>query len=173
MDEQKTKYDRFILKIKNNRAIAILIIIGSIIIALSTFTNAAKNLLSLINTETRLDINGEWIADVTYDWKNAIYVEIFTFKGEGDELTGTASFLRLRRGIMEGSVKKDKIEFVTKTQEILEDDDGIRNVIHRYRGEIFSDEIKFVLQTEGGFATHVPFEFTAKRVIKSTFDPVE
>lgn len=93
MNEPKTRFDRFNLRIKNNPIVASLIILGTIVIALSTFTNAAKNLWDLVITEPRPDINGEWKAEVTYDWQNAKYSETFTFGGDGEEVYGTASFL--------------------------------------------------------------------------------
>jgi hypothetical protein len=171
MKEAHTRFDRFNARIKNNPIVASLIILGTIVIALSTFTNAAKNLLGLLITDTRPDINGEWKADVTYDWKNARYAETFTFKGEGEEVYGTASFLELNRGILEGKAKKDKLQFITKTQEVLGDRNKPRDVVHRYQGKVLRDEIKFVMQTEGGFSEHIPIEFTARRVPNTSLQP--
>jgi len=37
-------------------------------------------------------------------------------------------------------------------------------VVHRYRGRLAGDEIRFVMQTEGGSSAHVPIEFVARRV---------
>lgn len=48
MKQQETLFDKIVLKIKNNRVIAILMAIGIIIITLSTFTDAVKNLLDSI-----------------------------------------------------------------------------------------------------------------------------
>ncbi len=173
MDGQPTRIDKIYSRIKNNPILAVLIIVGTIIIALSTFTNAAKDLLGLIKTETRVNINGHWIAEVSYDWNNKTFSEIFTFKGEGEELHGTASLFRRKKGIAEGTVKKDKIEFVTKIQEILYDENNPREVTYRYRGTISVDQITFILQVEGGYSTHPPIEFTAHRVISSSFDSTQ
>lgn len=170
MNEQKTRIDNFYSRIKNNPVIASLIVIGSIIIALSTFTNAAKDLLGLIKPITRANINGEWIAEVPYDWNNKTFNEIFTFKGEGEELYGTASLFRRKRSIVEGTIKKDKIEFVTQTQEFLDDANNPKEVTHHYRGIISGDQIKLVLTREGGYTAHNPIEFTANRVLSHSFD---
>ena len=164
MNEPRTRIDRFNLRIKNNPVVASLIVLGTIVIALSTFTNAAKNLLDLVVKETRPDINGEWKAEVTYDWQNAKYAETFTFGGDGDEVHGTASFLGTKRGILEGKVRKDKLQFITKIQMVREDWNKPRVVVHRYQGNVFREEIKFIMQTEGGFSEHIPIEFTAKKV---------
>ena len=150
-------------RLKNNPVLATLIIAGSIIIALSTFTDAAKNLLNLVTLDTRPDINSSWKAEVTYDWPNAKYVETFSFRGDGDELYGTASHLGSKKGILEGTIKQDKLLFITKTQEILGSKEP-KTSIHRYRGKYLGDKIKFILQTESGYSEHVAIEFTAKRV---------
>jgi len=163
MNEPKTLVDRFYSRIKNNPTVASLIILGTIVIALSTFTDAAKNLLGLVIKDTRPDINGEWKAEVTYDWKNAKYTETFTFKGDGDELYGTASFLGKKRGILEGKIRKDKLQFITITGEISGSRPE-RDTIHDYRGRILGDEMKFIMQTKGGYSEHIPIEFIAKKV---------
>ena len=163
MNEAKTKIDRFNQRVRNNPVLATLIIAGTLIIALSTFTDAAKNLLNLITLDTRPDINKSWEAEVTYDWQNAKYVETFTFRGDGEELYGTASFLGSKKGILEGIIKKDKLLFITKTQEILESEEP-KTSIHRYRGKYLGDQIEFIMQTENGYSEHEPIEFTAKRM---------
>ncbi len=164
MDESKTLLEKLNLKIKNNPIIAALVIFGTIVIALSTFTNAAKSLLDFLKVENRPDINGEWIAEITYDWHNAKSSEKFSFKGEGTEVYGTVSLFGSNRGIKEGQVTKDEIHFVMKAREILGSDDEIRDVFYRYKGKINGDEIKFVLLIDGGFTSHVPIEFTATRL---------
>ena len=162
MNKPKTQIDRFNQRVRNNPVLATLVIAGTLIIALSTFTDAAKNLLNLITLDTRPEINGRWKAEVTYDWQNARYAETFTFRGDGEELYGTASFLGTKKGILEGIIKKDKLLFITKTQEILENEEP-RISIHRYRGKYLGDQIEFIMQTEGGYSEHEAIEFTAKR----------
>jgi hypothetical protein len=170
MNKSKTRIDRLYLRIKKNPIVASLIILGTIIIALSTFTNATKDLLGLIITETRPDINGDWKAEVTYDWKNAKYSETFTFSGDGEEVYGATTFLGMKRGILEGKTKNDNLQFITKTQEVLGGNDT-KDVVHRYRGKVLRDEIKFVMQTEGGYSEHIPIEFIALRVPKTSLQP--
>lgn len=107
-------------------------------------------------------INGEWQADVTYDWPNARYTERFTFAGEADELHGSASFLGVARGALEGRVDAAGLTFVTRTSE--SSGDGGTTVVHRYRGRLAGNELRFVMQTESGGTAHVPVEFVARRV---------
>jgi len=131
----------------------------------SEATDAAKNASSVLIQDVRPDINGEWEAEVTYDWPNARYVEKFDFRGSGDELHGTASFLGRNKGILEGSIRKDGLRFITRTQELLgADSNNPKDVVHRYRGELLGDQIKFIMQTEGGYSEHIPIEFVAKKV---------
>jgi len=70
MSEPKTLVDLFYSRIRNNPIVASLIILGAIVAGLSTFTGAAKNLLDLIITDTRPNVNGTWQAEVTYGWSN-------------------------------------------------------------------------------------------------------
>lgn len=159
---------RLAVRVKENPIVVSLTILGSLIVALSTFTDAAKNLLGLAITESRPDVNGEWEAEVTYDW-GAKHSETFTFDGVDEEVYGTASFLGVKRGIVEGMARKDTVQFRTETQEVMGGEN--RPAVHRYRGQVFQDEIKFVMQTEGGFSGHVPIEFTARRVANAPVQP--
>ena len=163
MNEPKSRVERFNQRIRNNPVFAALIVIGTLIIALSAFTDAAKNLLDLITLDVRPDINGNWEAEVNYDWNNASYVEKFNFRGDGEELYGTASFLGSKKSILDGVVKKDKLLFNTKSRQILGSEESKVSIRH-YRGKYSAGQIKFVLQTEGGYSEHVPIEFTANRV---------
>ncbi|MGQ0593899.1 MAG: serine/threonine-protein kinase [Gammaproteobacteria bacterium] len=108
--------------------------------------------------EARID--GTWQAVVTYDW-GATHSESFLFRVDGDEVAGSASFLGTKRGVLGGTFGGDRISFDTRTRETL--GDGEKETVHHYRGRISGDEIRFILQTEGGFSDHPPVEFTAKR----------
>ena len=112
-------------------------------------------------------IDGEWQAEVNYDWPNARYVERFTFAGEAGELHGSASFLGVRRGVLEGSTEPGGLRFVTRTGEAA-GVGGSAETVHRYRGRLDGSEIRFVMQTEGGGASHVPVEFVARRVAQAS-----
>lgn len=112
----------------------------------------------------RPPVNGEWRAEVDYDWPNARYVERFTFSGEGDGLHGSAFFLGVARGVLEGRIDGEGLSFLTRTGELTGAGASSPAVVHRYRGRLIDDEIRFVMQTEGGSSTHVPVEFVARRV---------
>ena len=152
--------------IRNNKVTSTLIVIGTIFIALSTFTDAAKNLFDLFDQKKRPEINGEWAAEVEYDWPGSNYTETFVFEGEGEELHGTATFLKRKHIIQEGSLTNNRLEFITKTKEISSswDSGESKESTHRYSGRITDNGIQFIMQTEGGVSLHTPIEFTAKRI---------
>jgi tetratricopeptide (TPR) repeat protein len=102
---------------------------------------------------------GEWSAEVTYSWGDK-YTERFSFKLDGNDVLGTASFLGVRRGIREGTLNGDRLLF-SITQGVF-DGDNPKDVIHRYRGRISGDVIAFSILSEGG-DSDVPVEFTARR----------
>jgi TIR domain-containing protein len=104
---------------------------------------------------------GEWSAEVTYDWGDK-YTERFAFKVDGDEVLGTASFLGVPRGIVDGSLQGARVVFQTRTQEVRGDFDKPVSVSHRYRGTITGDTIAFTMQSEAG-SSSVPVEFIARR----------
>lgn len=108
------------------------------------------------------DIDGEWRAEVKYDWGDT-HNEDFAFNYDGTEVLGTASYLGKKRALFEGQLKGDRISFITKSQQSISSDDSIREVVHHYTGKVAGDRIKFVLRSAGGFTEHVPVEFTALR----------
>ncbi len=108
------------------------------------------------------DIDGEWRAEVKYDWGDT-HNEDFAFNYDGTEVLGTASYLGKKRALFEGQLKGDRISFITKSQQSISSDDSIREVVHHYTGKVAGDRIQFVLRSAGGFTEHVPVEFTALR----------
>jgi hypothetical protein len=80
---------------------------------------------------------------------------------EGNVVSGTASFLGVRRGIVNGSLTDDRVVFETRTEEITGERDRAP-VEHHYRGTIAGDTIAFTMQSDGGSST-LPIEFTARR----------
>jgi hypothetical protein len=166
-DESGTAVERILARIRSNPVVALLLVLASVVVGLSTFTNAARNLWGVLAPgEGRPAINGEWRADVNYDWQNARYNERFRFSGEGDTVGGSASYLGTPRGIVEGKAKKGTLQFTTRTRESMGGAD--KETAHRYQGTLQGDQIRFVMQTEGGFSEHLPIEFTARRVDAGT-----
>ena len=114
----------------------------------------------------RAELNGTWQAEVEYDWPNSRTVEHFDFIGTGSELFGSASFLGVRRGLLEGRVDAEGLHFTTRSLESTGGADTARESLHRYRARWVGGELRFVMQTEGGSSPHVPVEFVARRVVR-------
>jgi hypothetical protein len=162
-DEPATRIDRIVSRVRNNPIVATLMVLAAVVVGLSTFTNAARNLWAVVGpTEARPAINGEWVADVSYDWQNARYAESFRFSGDSDTLSGLASYLGTPRGIVEGKARKGSVQFSTRSREAMGGTE--KEAVHHYQGRVQGDEIRFVVQTDGGFSEHVPVEFTARRL---------
>jgi hypothetical protein len=103
-----------------------------------------------------IDLSGEWKTE--FDTQVGAQKYTFTFKVEGDKLTGRASFERMEQkgeaDLLEGKVSGDEISFVEK---FSFDGNEIRI---EYKGKVSGDEIKFTRKV-GDVATE---EFAAKRV---------
>jgi len=114
---------------------------------------------SLRSRPAPIALDGNWSAEVTYDWGDK-YTERFSFTSDSGAVIGSASFLRVPRGIVDGSLTGDRVVFQTRTEEVS--GDRTAGVVHRYRGTIAGDTIAFTMQSEGG-SSSVPVQFTAKR----------
>lgn len=113
--------------------------------------------------EARAGVHGTWVAEVPYAWLREPQRERFVFSGEGDRLSGTASFLGVDRGVQEGRLEADgTLQFVIRTRET--DGGSTHEVLHRYRGVFRADGIHFEMQTEGASQPHAPLHFVARRM---------
>jgi len=106
------------------------------------------------------DLSGRWAADLQYDFGGR-HSEIFVFRTNDGALAGTASFLGVERGIVDGKIDGAQVSFTTRTEERAGDE--TRQAEHHYGGTFNGTEIRFLMQTEGGFSPHAPVEFVARR----------
>lgn len=180
MVEQKSLVDKAITRVKNNRVLAIVIVLGIIVITISTFTDAVRNLLGVLPKmpeHPSFDISGYWSADKTDKTPNAI----FNFKVVGNQLFGTVqlpssmSMPRGTSGIIDGKVIGDTVSFSTKHEYVkqfgqynFKTGERTPNVweqfVTHYQGKIAGNEIRFMRHTDEGFYA----EFTAKKVVDKT-----
>jgi hypothetical protein len=98
------------------------------------------------------DVSGKWTAMVPGRGGEPMKTD-FTFKVDGDKLTGTTTGPQGDVPIKDGKVSGDTISF-TQTLSF-----GGNDVKLIYKGKVSGDEIKFTREREGGQAR----EFTAKR----------
>jgi len=110
----------------------------------------------------RAALNGRWVADVDYDWPGAHFRETLDLQGEGTVLRGTASFLRVPRGIEDGQVDGATLRFTTRSSEVSGSGPE-RTVTHRYSGTLAGDVLQLTMQTEGAAQPHAPVAVHARR----------
>jgi hypothetical protein len=99
------------------------------------------------------DVTGKWTAQVP-GRDGQTREQTFTFKQDGEKLTGTMSAMQNDVEIKDGTVKGDDIAFNVALSF------GGNDVKLIFKGKVAGDEIKFTRQREGGDNTQ---EFTAKR----------
>jgi hypothetical protein len=101
------------------------------------------------------DVNGKWTAQVP--GRDGQTREMtFTFKAEGEKLTGSMSGPRGDSEISDGKISGDQISFTVK----VNFQGNERKFL--YKGTVSGDEMKVTRTVEGG--NMPPQEFTAKKV---------
>src|SRR5215813_11442027 len=78
MKQQRTRSDRIISRINNNPIVASLLVLGTIVIALSTFTNATKNLtktLLALVSKPQPEAARLQLSQMSYEYTPAAFVE--------------------------------------------------------------------------------------------------
>jgi len=108
------------------------------------------------------NVSGDWSAQVKYDWGDS-YPEKFHFEANRAELSGSASFLRVARGILDGKISGDRISFTTKTLVSINSEEKMHEDKHYYKGMLANDAIQFTMITDSEVESHVPIHFTATR----------
>lgn len=108
-------------------------------------------------------INGRWQAEVRYGWMASDLRETLDLQGEGTALRGTASFLRVPRGIEDGQVNGAEFRFTTRSSELLGNGPE-RVVTHQYTGRLVGDTLQLTLQTSGAAQPQGPVAITARRL---------
>ena len=75
MEQQITQFDKIISRFKNNPLTSIVIVLGTIVIALAAFTDAAKNILSLLEGKSQEAARIE-LGQLRLDYKPNIFVKM-------------------------------------------------------------------------------------------------
>ena len=121
---------------------------------LRTLSFASAFVLAATLVAQAADISGKWTAQVP-GRDGQTRETTFTFKVEGEKLTGTTTGRNGDQPISDGSIKGDAIAF-----NVVANFNG-QDVKIVYKGTIAGDEIKFTRQREGG--DQPPAEFVAKK----------
>ena len=169
---EKTQVDKIFSKIKNNPVLAAVIALGVIVIALSSFTKAAKSLIELF-THPSANVTATRNADVTGTWKTQAlpnqynkkqkFVLTFEFDAKGTALLGTLILTPLgdnrsyKRGIRDGEIKGNAISFYTNETGWL----GKESVTYKdlFHGTVSNDRIEFIQSSDR------PWDFTPQQFI--------
>jgi hypothetical protein len=168
MNQQGTRFDKIVSRIKNNPIGASLIVIGTIIIAVSTFTSATKTLLGLVTGSKNVDVTGKWATQELinpFDGNDKFRL-FFDFEIKGNTLLGsvrqasTTDHYNIRDGILDGNISGNVISFYRLKQAWF----GNETVTYKdfYYGSVLKGEIEFTLQSDRpwGFP---PQKFVARR----------
>ena len=165
---EKTRFDKIFVTIKNNPALAVIIALGTIVIALSTFTNAARNLLSLISNE-KANVAGTWkTPELTNQFhKKQKLTFTFEFDAKDTTLLGTVTMTPLwsdrsyKKGILGGKIEGNNISFYTRQTSWW----GTEKMVYKdlFYGTVSNGQIEFIQNSDrqGGF---VPQKFIAIKV---------
>lgn len=97
-------------------------------------------------------IDGKWNAEI--ETPGGVRTNTFTFKADGEKLTGTVSGRMGDTAIQEGAIKGDEVSFV-----VVREFSGQEFKI-QYKGKLAGDELKMTMQA----GDREPREIVAKRV---------
>ena len=171
MKDSSTQVEKTITRIKNNPIIASLIVLGIIIIAVSTFTDAVRNLSGYFIEDKKpaiADINGKWASSVLtnpFD-KNDTFRIVFEFEVRGNIVLGTLRQISTTNrynainGILDGKITDEVLSFHVQKTSIF---DG-ETVIYKdlFYGSVSDNELHFVQQSNRPW-DFPPQKFIARR----------
>ncbi len=120
-----------------------------------TFLRALTLLGVFLAAAWAADVSGKWKAEYTSP-DGQTRQSNFTFKVDGQKLTGTVASAMGESQISEGQVSGDEISFSVVR------DFGGNEVKFRYKGKVSGDEIKLAVTANFGGEDRT-FEMTAKR----------
>ena len=163
-----TRADKFLARLRNNPFVASLVVIGTILIALASFTDAMRKLLDAFPSRYPL------MACRTAKWSTKViqnpYSEddrfwyTFRLKAIGNQLTGSLRQTSLdgrydiNNPIADGSTDGEQVYFVVHEVWVRGGDQEIR-VTRSFKGSIVRNDIHFVETNNQG---QEPREFVAR-----------
>ncbi len=167
-----SRVDRFFSRIQNHPVLSVAIIVGTIVIGVSTFTGALKNLTATIGewigTPAPVDISGRW-RDAPPDRNNETY---FDFQAVDGRLYGTVWVPRTffmpngESGILDGRIIGHSVSFSTRHEYLTWQGSAhtSKERITRYEGQIAADAIRLRRIDDRGHASEV----VARKIIDKT-----
>jgi hypothetical protein len=118
-------WQTFPSRIKQNPLVLVVALLGSAVVALSAFTDAARNLFAVIHEATAPRVAGTWVTPtLSFPFEAADnYHLTFELRAEGNNLTGTVTFSpegvddsdRVYR-ILDGKIDGESLSFRTESE---------------------------------------------------------
>lgn len=106
-------------------------------------------------------IDGEWHGQVTYPWGITVD-ERFQFETVDGTISGKAGFLGVPRLIEAGAVREGRIQFETRTPDML-GNGGSGQRVHRYAGTVVDGGIEMRLTSASGQSVEAEVRFVLAR----------
>jgi hypothetical protein len=157
--DKRTRVDRMLDHVKNNRVIAVLLVFGIGLAALASFTESVKKLVDVVPRIAKPHITGEWRSDPIDLYDSGPQVLVLHFKEVvGGQLTGSVKFLGAdgkassrEHGILDGKLEGSRVSFSFDGGFKGRDSSGEYSVIvmESLTGEISKDQIRFVYRRDG------------------------
>lgn len=169
--DKRTLVDRFFDRVKNNRIVATIIVIGVCLMALASFTDSMKKLYMALPTLSKIEMSGEWKSipiDLYGAGPQTMVLQIKEMVG--NHLSGSLRFYDIQGrpvtpdlNILQGRRDGSKLTFsfdggIRRTRDSGETYDV--PVAETMYGEIASDEINFVYERDGD----ITVSFSAHKV---------
>ena len=177
-----TLADRLLALLKDNPVVAVLVLVGTAVIALSRFTDALKSLRELASRRAPpapADLSGEWVSPVVenrFDRRNT-YRLTLELRAQGKNLLGTLRQTsanperpyEVEWGLLGGTVEGNAVAFHTQhayqtsrpSATIGEPPQWVEVPYQVHcRGTVAGDELRLVLQVDRGYP---PEEVVARR----------
>lgn len=100
-----------------------------------------------------------------YDWGDR-HAERIVLGRHAGEFTGTVTFLGFARPMEKLRLDGGNLHFEVRSQESMngETREAVRAYAAELRGQAPDEVLAFRMQTRGGFGSHAPIEFAARRV---------
>lgn len=169
--DKRTLVDRFFDRVKNNRIVATIIVIGVCLMALASFTDSMKKLYMALPTLSKIEMSGEWKSipiDLYGAGPQTMVLQIKEMVG--NHLSGSLRFYDIQGrpvtpdlNILQGRRDGSKLTFsfdggIRRTRDSGETYDV--PVAETMYGEVASDEINFVYERDGD----ITVSFSAHKV---------
>jgi hypothetical protein len=173
MKKDATRFDRIIRKIKDNRILAYILVLGTLVIVLSQFTDATSKLINFFSGKpATIKFAGIWRTEMLKNpwFVNKHYKYIFEFKTRGDTLDGVMKIeypngYQETKSIWDVKIKDDFIFLYT--QEMIFTFRGFPTVRERvdykvfFKGTLTGNIINLVVTPDR--PDFEPWEFAAVR----------